>query len=117
MARAAAAGAPPASDPAFEAVTTAKPLDAVKPLERESEPEVEVVAPTRPYVVADLRVGELWAPLHETPPGTLAKWIGLVVEVESPIHLDEVMARVRTAAGVGRSGSRIREQMRLGAHG
>ena len=118
MARAAATGAPPASDPAsspaFEAVTTAKPRDAVKPLEREPEPEVEVVAPTRPYEVADLRIGELWVPLHEMPPGTLAKWIGRVVEVESPIHLDEVMARVRTAAGVGRSGSRIRAQMGLG---
>ena len=104
-----------ASDPASETVTTAKPADAVKPLAREPEPEVEVAPPTRPYEVAELRIDRLWVPLHETPPGTLAEWIAQVVEVESPVHVDEVMLRVRTAAGVGRSGSRIRAQMRLGA--
>ncbi len=109
------AGADAAPEPVPEAVTTAKPLDAVKPLEREPEPEVEVASPTCPYTVADLHIARLWAPLHETPPGTLAKWIAQVVEVESPVHLDEVTLRIRTAAGVGRSGSRIRAQMGLGA--
>ena len=107
MAQSAAAGPP--SEPSPE------PAKVVKPLERAPEPEEEVVSPTRPYEVAELRVGPLWAPLHETPAGTLAEWIGRVVEVESPIHLDEIMVRVRTAVGVGRSGSRIRAQMALGA--
>lgn len=104
-----------ASGSASEAAATAQPMDAVEPLEREAQPEVEVAPPTRPYEVADLRVGQLWAPLHETPPGTLAEWIARVVEVESPVHVDEVIVRIRTAAGVGRSGSRIRAQMGLGA--
>ena len=102
----------PSDDPAPEPEPSGK---SVQPLKREPEPEVEVAAPTRPYEVADLHIGGLWAPLHETPPGELARWINRVVEVESPVHLDEVTLRVRTAAGVGRSGSRIRAQMRLGA--
>ena len=107
MAQVAAAEPPPAPSPG--------PGNVVKPLERAPEPEEQVAAPTRPYQVADLRVGRLLAPLHETPPGTLAKWIGRVVKVESPVHLDEVVVRIRTAVRVGRSGSRIRKQMALGA--
>ena len=117
MAQAAVAG--PASSakggPASEAGVTVKPVGAAKPLEREPEPEAEATPPTCPYQVAELRIDGLGAPLHETPPGTLARWIARVVEVESPVHLHEVMTRVRTAAGVVRSGSRIRAQMRLGA--
>ena len=86
-----------------------------KPLERAPEPEPEVAPPNSPYTVANLEIGQLWQPLHETSPGKLADWIGRVVEVESPVNLDEVTLRVRKAAGVGRSGSRIRAQMRLGA--
>ena len=85
------------------------------PLERAPEPEPEVAPPNSPYAVANLEIGRLWQPLHETSPGKLADWIGRVVEVESPVNLDEVTLRVREAAGVGRSGSRIRKQMRLGA--
>ena len=99
----------PAGDAAPE------PVKGVEPLERAPEPEGEVAAPGRPYTTARLELGGLWYPLHETPPGTLAKWISWVVEVESPVHLDEVMLRVRKAAGVGRTGSRIRAQMGLGA--
>ena len=105
-ARAAAASASPEPAPARR-----KP---VKPLERASAPEEEA-PPTRPYLAVDLRIESPWLPLHETPPGTLAEWIAAVVEVESPIHLDEVVMRIRTAVGVGRSGSRIRAQMALGA--
>ena len=103
-AQAAGATAPPAprSEPA-------------KPLERRPEPKAEAAPPTRPYAVAALDIGPLRVPLHETSPGQLADWIGKVVEVESPVHLDEATGRIRTAVGVGRSGSRIRAQMRAGA--
>jgi len=100
----------PSDDPAPE------PEKRVEPLSRAPEPDVEAAAPrARPYSVARLKLRGLWGPLHETAPGTLARWISRVVEVESPVHLDEVTLRIRTAAGVGRSGSRIRAQMRLGA--
>ena len=86
-----------------------------KPLERAPEPEPEVAPPTTPYTVTNLQIGRLRQPLHETSPGQLANWITQVVKVESPVRLDEVTQRIREAAGVGRSGSRIRAQMRLGA--
>ena len=86
-----------------------------RPLRRAVEPEAESAPPTRPYKVARLAIGPLWKPLHEVSPGRLAGWIDEVVKVESPVHLEEVTLRIREAAGVGRSGSRIRAQMRLGA--
>ena len=85
-----------------------------KPLGRAPEPEPEVAPPTRPYTVAQLKIAPLWGPLHETHPGKLAKWIAQVVEVESPVSLDEVTLRIREATGVGRAGSRIRAQMQVG---
>ena len=85
-----------------------------QPLERAAEPEPEVAPPTLPYTVAQLDIGVVREPLHEVSPGRLARWIAEVVEVESPVHLDEVTLRIREAVGVRRSGSRIRAQMRLG---
>ena len=38
-------------------------------------------------------------------------WMSEVVRVESPIHLQELVTRIRTAARVGRAGSRIRQRM------
>ena len=66
--------------------------------------------------MAEITLGRLGAPLHEIAPGRVAKWIAQVVEVESPIHLDEATARIRSAAGKGRSGSRIRDLMKRGAN-
>ncbi len=85
-----------------------------KPLECVPEPEPEIPAPTAPYRVARPGIGFLSTPLHEIPAGRLAKWIAQVVQLESPVHFDEVILRIRKAAGVGRAGSRIRAQMRLG---
>ena len=87
-----------------------------KPLEREAHVEPEAAPPTSPYKLAEVTLGQLWAPLHEIAPGRVAKWIGQVVEVESPVHLDEATVRIRSAAGVGRSGSRIRNLMKRGAN-
>ena len=46
-----------------------------------------------------------------------AERIGRAVEAEGPIRRDEAALRVREAAGVARSGSRTRKQMRRGAQG
>ena len=101
-----AAGAAPTPPPS---------RDAAKPLRREAAPEPEVAVPTEAYRVARLQLGPLRTPLHEVSPGYLADWLGRVVAVESPVHLDEAARRVCAALGVGRSGSRIRARMRLGA--
>ena len=86
-----------------------------KPLERASEPEPEIPAPTAPYSVVQLRITLHGTPLHEVPAGELATWIAPVVDVESPVHFDEVILRIRKAAGVARAGSRIRAHLRLAA--
>ena len=86
-----------------------------KPIERAPEPEPEIPVPTAHYRMVRLGIGYLGTPLHETPTGRLAQWIAQVVDVESPVHFDEVTLRIRKAAGVGRAGSRIRAQIRLAA--
>lgn len=45
--------------------------------------------------------------LHETPLGILSEIIEQIVEVESPVHVSEVITRLRTAWGLQRTGARI----------
>ncbi len=45
--------------------------------------------------------------LHEAPIATLVTLIDQTVEVEGPIHRDEVITRIRTAWGLQRAGNRI----------
>ncbi|RFB90753.1 helicase [Rhizobium leguminosarum bv. trifolii] len=45
--------------------------------------------------------------LHEAPIGLLVGLIKQTVEVEGPIHRDEVITRIRTAWGLQRAGNRI----------
>ncbi|MBM3096067.1 DUF3320 domain-containing protein [Ensifer sp. T173] len=49
--------------------------------------------------------------LHEAPTGLLANLVKQTVEVEGPIHTDEIVTRIRTAWGLQRSGSRIDAQV------
>ncbi|MCY4600495.1 MAG: DUF3320 domain-containing protein [Acidobacteria bacterium] len=49
---------------------------------------------------------------HETDAGTVLAWILQVVQVESPIHIDETAFRIANAAGLQRAGSRIRARVR-----
>ena len=82
-----------------------------EPLRRSSATVREAENRSSPYVVAKLRITGLETPLHEVAPAILAEWINEVVRVESPIHLQEAITRVRTAAGVRRTGSRIQQRM------
>lgn len=45
--------------------------------------------------------------LHETPTGILADMIEKIVFTESPVHLSEIITRLRTAWGLQRAGARI----------
>jgi hypothetical protein len=45
--------------------------------------------------------------LHEQPAQRLAEAVTQVVEIEGPVHIDEVVRRIRPLWGLKRSGSRI----------
>ena len=52
--------------------------------------------------------------LHETPVGIMADLIEQVVRVETPIHVDEVVARLRSAWNLQRAGARIQAAVEEG---
>ena len=84
-----------------------------KPLKRSSSPVRAEENRSSPYITAGLRINLLDTPLHQADLSQLAHWMSEVVAVESPIHRQEVITRIRTTAGVGRSGSRIQQHMEL----
>ncbi|MFV0622684.1 DUF3320 domain-containing protein [Sphingomonas sp. ac-8] len=47
--------------------------------------------------------------LHEVPTGTLAALVEEAVRVEGPVHIDEVVERIRSAWGLKRAGGRIQQ--------
>ena len=79
-------------------------------------PPVERPEPERhPYREADFAVPE--ARRHEitsAPPAVLRKYIVKVVEVESPVHVEEVARRLARFWG-RRTGKRVREAIRMAA--
>ena len=84
----------------------------VKVPDAEPPPPPELNQQLANYVVCtDLGI-PITGDLHLQLPEKLAKGIVAVVQIESPVHIDEVVFRVRTLWGVGRSGSRIRDAVR-----
>ncbi|MBX3117435.1 MAG: DUF3320 domain-containing protein [Fimbriimonadaceae bacterium] len=63
-------------------------------------------------IVPDYILAELTWPryqeLLDTPPWQLAGLVGKVAQVEAPVHFDEIVRRIREAAGKSRAGSQIR---------
>jgi len=59
------------------------------------------------YAEADFLVNRSVEP-HETPLAQMAAYVVKVVQAEGPVHLDEIIARIRILWGLGRAGSRIR---------
>ena len=62
---------------------------------------------TREYVQADITIDTASEQLGETSPSRLVDSIVRIVEIESPVHVDDVIRRVTQAAGLRRAGSRI----------
>jgi len=62
-----------------------------------------------PYLPARLNVNMNGVPLHEVDVGWLANIIVQVVSQEAPVHAEEVLRRIREAAGIAKAGSRIRD--------
>ena len=66
--------------------------------------------PVPAYVEALIsRPGHLTCELHEAPTGALSMLAEQVVAIEGPVHIDEIITRIRDAWGVKRAGSRIQE--------
>ncbi len=83
-----------------------------KPIERESPPTTshDGIA-VEPYRLASVRFDLQGRGLHEIEMERLASWISSVVEIEGPVHTEEVGRRIATSAGVQRVGSRIQQAL------
>jgi very-short-patch-repair endonuclease/DNA polymerase III delta prime subunit len=72
------------------------------------EENVEVPAYEEAVLPEDIREQEF----HQAPMVKLCGWVEQVVNVESPVHFDELARRMVEAAGITRVGPRIREILR-----
>ena len=70
--------------------------------------------PTQPYVECQKLRVLTDGKLADAPRTRLADAIKAVVEVEGPVHVDEVVRRIRTLWGLKRSGSKIQEAVARG---
>jgi len=80
-----------------------------KPNPRE-KPAVRVLK----YQTTNLRNARYKEKLHEVSRAQMAEWIRQVVEVESPVHKEEIARRIINCAGVKRLGRRIKQRFELG---
>ncbi|MGH7871510.1 MAG: DUF3320 domain-containing protein [Candidatus Binatia bacterium] len=81
-------------------------------IEREVD-EAEAGALSVPYVEARFDV-PLGTPPHELTAMRMAEVVFQIVQIEGPVHEDEVTARVRDLWGLGRAGSRIQDSVSRG---
>lgn len=70
--------------------------------------EPEPVSLAAPYVEADFPVDRSLEP-HLVTTGVMAQHVAQIVQVEGPIHQDEIVTRIRLLWKLGRAGSRIRD--------
>jgi hypothetical protein len=78
----------------------------INALIREEKKEITTVV--QRYTQAVLPAGLPAQELHLVPFGKLAEWIRQVVDIESPVHFEEVARRIADASGASKIGSRIR---------
>ena len=66
------------------------------------------------YAVADLRVFSTKQPLQDEDPSRVAEIVRAVVRTEQPVHIDEVIERIRVHYGLQRAGNRVRDAVEKG---
>jgi len=66
------------------------------------------------YKKASIQLIRYKESLHQVSNMLMADWITQIVEVESPIHIDEVARRIIECAGVKRIGNRIKKKVQSG---
>jgi hypothetical protein len=79
---------------------------AANSIDRHNEEIPERFLQAQPYQIARLQIVTN-KELYDLPQSQLVQWVRQVVEVEGPVHLDEVPRRIADAAGT-RLGSRIK---------
>lgn len=62
----------------------------------------------QPYVVASFRIATSQE-IHEVPTSELTRVVAKVIEIEGPVHREEIARRVTRLWGLQRTGRRIRE--------
>lgn len=70
--------------------------------------------PASQYVLATPSLRVQVSEVHEMPLGEAARLVQEVVEVESPVHISEVIRRVTEGTGAARAGNRIRSTILAG---
>ncbi|MDK1379162.1 DUF3320 domain-containing protein [Ralstonia pseudosolanacearum] len=92
-------------------VALTEQLDAEAPyVERETVTDEDDAAGFAPYEEVTLvRPRHLIGELHEAPQGALTELVVQAVEVEGPVHRDQVIIRMREAWGLKRAGGRIED--------
>lgn len=75
-------------------------------LSREAAPAHHLVTPE--YQLAEIHIEHIRPEFQLYTFAELAGWIATVVQVESPVHFDEMAKRITDAAGITKLGSRIR---------
>ncbi len=76
-----------------------------------TEAKISVVAPTAPYIEAHLRE-QVHVEAHELPLAHRIAIVVRIVEVEGPVHEEEIGRRYATVCGKDRAGDRIQEATR-----
>jgi very-short-patch-repair endonuclease len=115
IARVEAAKAEHDAQAAGTAAKRAVPFEIVT-IEREDVTEIGLAAIDAatpgvfPYVeAAIIRPAHIVSELHDAPRGILSGLAEQVVEVEGPVHIDEIVNRIRAGWGLKRAGGRIQE--------
>jgi very-short-patch-repair endonuclease len=81
----------------------------------ESNIHIDKLLITRPYKKAKLSINLDGRELRDIYLEPMAGWVKTVVDIESPVHIDEVILRIREAAGIDRAGSAIKDAIFRGA--
>ena len=92
-------------------VPRVRPKSTCLPREEPKEGGEEVDDTSTPYKMANPRVQLGAQELHNVTNHRMLEWILKVVAVESPVHVNEVALRIANAAGLKRTGRRIRERV------
>ncbi len=101
-----ASGSQPAAPPAAQDSGEHAATDGIDRESDAGEADTSLAALSVPYQEADFAIDN-GKPIPDTDPRVLARVVTRIVDIEGPIHEDEVARRVTTLWGQQRAGSRI----------